>query len=104
MTNITLTRTQACTLDRVLRNSFDMRALSALGQQVELGKLDATMKEVFRLAMLTTHRHGLNLTEHPRRMRVAIAMFHCIAMTSVSDEDCDAMIACGLLKALKGAA
>mgnify|MGYP003122696663 CR=1 FL=1 len=104
MSNITLTRTQACTLDRVLRNCFDMRALADMGQKIALGKFDATMQEVFDLASLCRQRHGLNLTEHPRRMRVAVAMFHCIAATALSTEDCDAIIACDLIQAVRDAA
>ena len=104
MSNINLTRTQAATLDQVLRNSFDIRALAQMGQEIALGKFDATMQEVFDLAALARHRHGLNLTAHPRRMRVAVAMFHCVSATALSEQDCDAVLACGLLKALRNAA
>ena len=97
----TLTRTEAAALEQVLRNSFTIKSLADLGVQVRLGKLDATMEEVFDLASVAAGRNGLNLAEKPSRRRVAIEMFHCIRMTDLSDREVSAVIESGLLKTLR---
>lgn len=102
---MTLTRTQALLIETVLTESFDIGSLADIGVSIRRGVLDATIEEVFDVAsLISCSPNGLNLTAHAGRTRIAVAMFHCIRMNSVSDDLVDEIVECGLLKALRAAA